>query len=186
MMFKKAPVHIIGDSMVRKTPDFLRREVECTSMGGAKIQDVKKKVLEEVKEMEERSLLVIQGGGNNLEATGAEETVKEVVEAVRAAEDKKMSVAVVGVLWRPREGTLYEKTKRETNQMLCKKLLKLKMEWLAEKKGNVSFLDFDRILDQDRLFSRDGIHLNQDGNQKMGRRLAEWMRARHVCCVEMA
>ncbi|MPC12624.1 hypothetical protein E2C01_005329 [Portunus trituberculatus] len=57
MMFKKAPVHIIGDSMLRKTPDFLRREVECTNMGGAKIQDVKKKVLEEVKEMEERSLL---------------------------------------------------------------------------------------------------------------------------------
>ncbi|MPC84131.1 hypothetical protein E2C01_078858 [Portunus trituberculatus] len=40
--------------------------------------------------MEERSLLVIQGG-NNLEATGAEETVKEVIEVVKAAEDKKMS-----------------------------------------------------------------------------------------------
>ncbi|MPC73576.1 hypothetical protein E2C01_067910 [Portunus trituberculatus] len=65
-----------------------------------------------VKEMEERSLLVIQGG-NNLEATGAEETVKGVIEAVRAAEDKKMSVAVVGVLRHLREGVLYEKTKRD-------------------------------------------------------------------------
>ncbi|MPC87620.1 hypothetical protein E2C01_082490 [Portunus trituberculatus] len=111
MMFKKALVHIIGDSMVRKTPDFLRREVECTSMGGATIQDVKK-VLEEVKEMEERSLLVIQGG-NNLEATGAEETVKVVIEAVKAAEDKKMSVAVVGVLQCPHEGALYENTRRD-------------------------------------------------------------------------
>ncbi|MPC87195.1 hypothetical protein E2C01_082051 [Portunus trituberculatus] len=132
MMFKKAPVHIIGDSMMRKTPDFLRREVECTSIGGAKILDVKK-ILEE----------------------------------------------------RLREGALYEKTRRETNRMLCKELLKMKMEWLTEK-GNVSFLDLDGILDHDRLFNRDGVHLNQDGNQKMGRRLAEWMRTRQVCCVETA
>ncbi|MPC62954.1 hypothetical protein E2C01_057045 [Portunus trituberculatus] len=179
MMFKKALVHIIGDSMVRKPPDFLRREVECTSMGGAKIQDVKKKVLEEVIEMEERSLLVIQGG-NNLKATGAEETVKEVIEAVKAAEDKKMSVAVVRVLRCSCEGAWYINTRRAINWMLCKELLKLKMEWLAEKKGNVSFLDLDRILDQDRLFSRDGIHLSQNGNQKMGHRLAEWMRARQA------
>ncbi|MPC88269.1 hypothetical protein E2C01_083169 [Portunus trituberculatus] len=60
------------------------------------------------------------------------------------------------------------------------------VKWLAEKKGNVSFLDFDGILDQDRFFSRDGVHLNQDGNQKMGRRLAEWMRARQVCCMVTA
>ncbi|MPC37717.1 hypothetical protein E2C01_031207 [Portunus trituberculatus] len=209
MMFKKAPVHIIGDNMVRKTPDFLRREVEVASVytsawrAGDKFRvaadfdqvdgardmnvelDVKKKVLEEVKEMEERSLLVIQGGGNSLEAAGAEETVKEVIKAVKAAEDK-MNVAVVGVLWCPREGVLYEKTRRETNQVLCKELLHMKMEWLAEKKGNVSFLDTYGILDQDRLFSRDSIHLNQDGNQKMGHQLAEWMRARQVCCVETA
>ncbi|XP_063859593.1 uncharacterized protein LOC135100539 isoform X1 [Scylla paramamosain] len=30
MLFKKAPVHVIGDSMVRKTPDFVRRKLECT------------------------------------------------------------------------------------------------------------------------------------------------------------
>ena len=57
-------------------------------MGGAKIQDLKKKVMEEVKEMDERSLLVVQGEGNNLESAGTDETVKEVVEAVKAAEDK--------------------------------------------------------------------------------------------------
>ena len=33
-------------------------------------------------------LLVIQGWGNDLEGTGEEETVKEVVEAVKMAEEK--------------------------------------------------------------------------------------------------
>ncbi|XP_063867570.1 uncharacterized protein LOC135104286 [Scylla paramamosain] len=146
MVIKKAPVCVIGDSMVRKTPDFVRREIECTSMGGAKIQDVKRKVKEKVQEMEERSLLVIQGGGNNLVEAGAEETVKEVIEAVRAAKEK-MCVAMVGVLRHPREGVQYEKVKRETNRKICMELMKVKMEWMAEKKGNVSLLDMDWIFD---------------------------------------
>ncbi|MPC23227.1 hypothetical protein E2C01_016267 [Portunus trituberculatus] len=54
-----------------------------------------------------------------------------------------MSVAMARVLRHPREGALYEKARRETNWMLCKKLQKLKMEWLAEKKGNVNFRDLD-------------------------------------------
>ncbi len=185
MVVKKAPVRVIGDSMVRKTPDFVRREIECTSMGGAKIQDIKRKVKEEVQEMEERSLLVVQGGGNNLVEAGAEDTVKEVIEAVRAAEEK-MCVAVGGVLRRPREGVQYEKVRRETNRKICMELMKIKMEWMAEKKGNVSFLDMDGILDQDKFFGRDGVHLNHNGNERLGRRLAEWMRARQVCCVDEA
>ncbi|MPC23089.1 hypothetical protein E2C01_016127 [Portunus trituberculatus] len=68
-------------------------------MQGAMIRDIKK-VLEEVKEVEDRSLLVIQGGDNNLEANGTKETVKEMVEVVKAAEGK-MTVAVVGVLQCP-------------------------------------------------------------------------------------
>ncbi|XP_063877012.1 uncharacterized protein LOC135109544 [Scylla paramamosain] len=154
-------------------------------MGGAKIQDVKRKVKEEVQEMEERSLLVVQGGGNNLVEAGAEDTVKAVIEAVRAAEEK-MCLAVVGVLRRPREGVQYEKVRREMNRKICMELMKVKMEWMAGKKGNVSFLDMDGILDQDKFFGRDGVHLNHNGNERLGRRLAEWMRARQVCCVDDA
>ncbi len=120
-------------------------------MGGAKIQDIKRKVKEEVQEMDERSLLVIQGGGNNLVETGAEETVKEVIEAVKAAEEK-MCVAMFGVLRCPREGVQYEKVRRETNRKICMELMKIKMEWMAEKKGNVSFLDMDGILNQDKFY----------------------------------
>ena len=90
--------------------------------------------------MEESSLLVIQGEGHILESAGTDEMVKEVVEAVKAAEGK-ISVAVMGVLRYPREGREFERMRRETNQWICKEFLKIKMEWLTKKKGNVSFLD---------------------------------------------
>lgn len=78
--------------------------------------------------MEESSLLVIQGGGHILESAGTDEMVKEVVEAVKAAEGKKISVAMVGVLRLPREGKEYERIRRETNHRICKELFKIKME----------------------------------------------------------
>ena len=77
-----------------------------------------------------------------------------------------MSVAVVEILWHP-QGVWYERMRKETNWMICKEVPKMKMEWLAKKKGNVSFLDTDGILDHDR-YERDGLHFNHDGNQKLG------------------
>ena len=71
-----------------------------------------------------------------------------------------------------KEGKEHEKISRETNQRICKELLKIKMECLTEK-GNVNFLDMDGILNQDKAFGRDGVHLSNDGNLRLGRRLAE-------------
>ena len=131
-------------------------------------------------------LLVIQGGGNDLEGTGEEETVKEVVEAVRMAEEKNLSVAVVGVMRRPREGDRYERLRRRTNARLQEEVLKLKMDWLKNKKGNVSFIDLDATLREGKDFALDGVHLNEGGNERMCRRLREWMRARSLVCMDSA
>ena len=60
---------------------------------------------------------------------------------------------------------------------------------LTKKKGNVtnvSFLDMDSILREVRFFARDGVHLNDAGNERMGRRLREWVRARSLCTVDLA
>ena len=62
----------------------------------------------------------------------------------------------------------------------------MKTEWLTNKKGNVSFLDMDSVLREDRFFARDGVHLNDAGNERMGRRLREWVRARSLCTVNLA
>lgn len=188
MVKKLAPIRIIGDSMVKKTQDYVKCKLTGSgqdSLSGARIHDVKKKVEERVDSCE-NGMLVIQGGGNDLERIGTEETVKEVVEAVKAAEGKQVSVAVVGVIRRPREGDRYERIRRATNVKIQEEVLKLKIEWLKEKKGNVSFIDLDGILREGKDFSADGVHLNDTGNERMGRRLREWVKARSLHCVNVA
>ncbi|MPC58795.1 hypothetical protein E2C01_052804 [Portunus trituberculatus] len=87
--------------------------LDLTLTRGARIQEIKKAVGAKTQDFE-NGLLVIQGGGNDLERIGEEEIVKGVVEAVKAAEGKNLSVAVVGVIRRPREGDRYERLRRVT------------------------------------------------------------------------
>ena len=183
MVKRKAPIRIVGDSMVRRTPDVLKCNMPgsgCTSLSGAHIKDVKDRVVEEAASMEKESLLIIQGGGNNLLQTGCENTVKDVVDSVKAVEEKKMSVAVIGVLRRPKEGPEYERLRKETNRKIHEEIIKMKVQWLKEGKGNISFLDMDPVLGQDKFFARDGVHLNEEGQSRMGRRLREWVNARSL------
>ena len=187
MVQKRAPIRIIGDSMVKKTGLHVRCKMsgsKCTSLSGASIRQVRETVEKEAREIEDNSLMILQGGGNGLEYVGVEDTVKEVVNAVKAVEEKGMSVAVVGVLRRPREGMQYETLRKRTNRRIQEEMLRMKMEWMRERKGNVSFIDMDATLQDDRLFARDGVHLNDAGNEKMGRRLCEWVRARSLRMVE--
>ncbi|KAG0713017.1 hypothetical protein GWK47_000167 [Chionoecetes opilio] len=48
-----------------------------------------------------------------------------------------MSVAVVSVLRPTREGTQYKRLRKATNKRIFEEVLKLEMEWLNEKKGNI-------------------------------------------------
>ena len=188
MIKRKSPICIVGDSMMKNTGAHLQTNVSGNSLvclRGARIQEVKKTVAEKTQSLN-NGLLVIQGGGNDLEGTGEEETVKEVVEAVRMAEEKNLSVAVVGVMRRPREGDRYERLRRRTNARLQEEVLKLKMDWLKNKKGNVSFIDLDATLREGKDFALDGVHLNEGGNERMCRRLREWMRARSLVCMDSA
>lgn len=182
MRKKKAPIRIIGDSMVKTMSSQVKcrmRGSGCTSLSGAKITDIRKKVEEEAASMED-GMLIIQGGGNGLEYVGEDETVRNVVDAVRSVEGKGMSVAVVGVMQRPREGPFYERLRRSTNRRLQEELLKMKIEWMKEKKGKLSFIDMDGVVDRFSLYEKDGVHLNDAGTARMGRRLCEWVRARSL------
>ena len=182
---RTAPITVIGDSMVRHVDGQLAGEARgCSveSLRGARIGAVKRKVVEKAGELED-GLLVIQGGGNDLEDVGTENTVKEVVEAVKAVEGKKMSVAVVGIMRRPCEGERYETIRKRTNVRLHEELLKVKVEWMKERKGNVSFLDLDGVLREGMDFAADRVHLNRSGLAGVGKRLREWRNARLVQCV---
>ena len=185
-MKKRCAFRIIGDSMIRRTPEYVKcyqRGSGCTSMSGAGIREIGRVVKDEAKDMED-GLLVVQGGGNGLERTGCEETVREMVEAVKAVEGKNMNVAVIGVLPRPREDRAYEKLRKATNRKLYQELLKMKIEWVKEKKGNVSFLDVGRDL-KPVMYARDGVHLNTGGQVVMGRLLREWVKARTTSWVDV-
>ena len=181
---KQAPLRIIGSSMVKK----VGRHVKCTSQGsgvtslsGAKVDRIRQEVTDTMKDLE-NGLLIVQGGGNGLERKGPEETVKELVEAVKTAENKKMSVAVVGILKRPRESPQYERIRKDTNTKLSEELMKMKVEWLSEKKGNISFINMDPLL-KNADFCEDGVHLNDGGNERLARRLIQWVHARSLQCV---
>ena len=54
--------------------------------------------------MKAQSWLIIQGGGNNLLETGYDDTVKDIVDFMKTVEEKRMNVALIGVLRQPREG----------------------------------------------------------------------------------
>lgn len=180
------PIRVVGDSMMKNVKSQLGCKAEGSgveSLSGARIGEVRRRVEEKAGEFKEGSLLIIQGGGNDLENVGTEDTVREVVEAVKAVEGKNVRVAVVGVMRRPREGERYERVRQRTNIRLQEALLQLKVEWLRGKKGNVSFVDLDGVLREGLDFTVDGVHLNQSGHERMGRRLREWRNARSVQCV---
>ncbi|MPC92165.1 hypothetical protein E2C01_087237 [Portunus trituberculatus] len=67
-----------------------------------------------------------------------------------------------------------------------KKMLKLKLDWLWNKRGNVSFIDLDAAMREGMDFLLDGMHLNEVGNERMCRRMCEWMRARSLVCIGSA
>ncbi|MPD06384.1 hypothetical protein E2C01_102193 [Portunus trituberculatus] len=75
MIVKKSPICITGDSMIKNTGAHLRSKVSGASqecLKGARIQEIKK--VHEKTQTVENGLLVIQGGGNDLERVGEEET----------------------------------------------------------------------------------------------------------------
>ena len=96
--------------------------------------------------------------------------------------EKKVRVAVVGVLGRPRESRGYEELRKETNRMLQQEVLKLKVE-CSERDGDygVSFLDLDGALPP-RVYGRDGVHLSREGDRMMSRRFLEWITATERLC----
>lgn len=157
--------------------------IGCTNMPGASIRDITEKVKQETKKMED-GMLIVQGRGNQLQENGVDATVKEIMDAVMSAE-KKTNVAVVGILRQPQESMEYERLRRGTNKRLCEEIVMIKMKWMTEKSGNMSFLDLDKTLGEDQFYARDGVHLNADSNARMGARLQEWVKARTVCCVDL-
>lgn len=101
--------------------------------------------------------------------------MKQVTEAVEAVTEN-VNVAVIGVIKRPRENDAYDRLRKDTNSKLSEQLLNIRIRRSKEKKGNISYLDFDAVL-HEWMFTG-GVHPIAEGYDCIGRRLGEWLRAR--------
>jgi hypothetical protein len=159
----KPPIIMVGDSMIgslrgKVSVNEAGSEIVCLS--GANII----KIREEVKHKSERSnggLLVLQGGGNGLREIGVEKTVEEIISTTREAHDKNLAVAVVGILRRPREDGIYEQMRKEVNEKVFQRLVKMKVEYMRKHEERVSYLDPDCM--KEHMYRIDGVHLNNEG-----------------------
>lgn len=181
----KWPIVCVGDSMVRNAHRYMAMRGEnskLVSLSGKGIEEVVETARESMRGLQE-GMLILQGGGNGLRQLGPEQTVRKVMECVREVKRvKKVRVAVVGVLGRPKESSGYEELRKETNRLLRQEVLDLKVE-CGKREGDygVSFLDLDGALPPG-VYGRDGVHLDGEGDRLMCRRFLEWVTATERLC----
>ena len=139
------------------------------------------KIMESVKEECSKGgddLVVIQGGGNNLVGLGHKETADQVVKTVTEIMNGKRNrkVAVLSIIRRPREmiSEKYEDERKKANRDIQTELCKMK-----ENKMQVSFIDLDPVIHKS-MFRVDGVHLNEEGNDRMCMRILTWMKQKEA------
>ena len=127
---RKKKINIIGDSIARGITRVVKCNEQgsgCTSIRGAGIKQIMLTCEKKAEELEDDSLLIIEGGGNSLKYLGEEETVTCMMESIKRIKEKKlMKVAVLGIIPRPQEKAHYERQKRGTNRRLQQELCSLK------------------------------------------------------------
>ena len=179
------PIVCVGDSMIKN----IRRHMvmkgeksQLVSLSGKGIEEVTEVARRSMSGLEE-GMLILQGGGNGLRQLGPEQTVKKIIECVEEIKvRKKVRVAVVGILGRPKESRGYEELRRETNRLLQQEVAKMKMEYCKhEGDYGVSFMNMDEVLPPD-VYGRDGVHLNREGDRLMCKRFLEWVTATERLC----
>ena len=174
------PIVCVGDSMVRNVDRHMAMRGEnsqLVSLRGKGIEDVARVAREKMRGLEE-GMLILQGGGNGLRQLGPEQTARSIMECVREVKkEKKVRVAVVGVLRRPQETRGYDELRREINRILQQEVIKMKIK-CSKREGDyrASFLDLDGALTLG-VYGRYGVHLNREGDKLMCKRLLEWVMA---------
>ncbi|KAG0730605.1 hypothetical protein GWK47_000001 [Chionoecetes opilio] len=127
----------------------------------------------------------MQEGGTPLGVLGPEQTVGKVMECLKdiKKDRKKVRVAVVGIMRRPRENAGFEEMRRDTNKRLQEEVVRMKAE-CSKDPGDygVSFINLDGALPQE-VFEGDKVHLNWEGERRMcGRESLRGIRATERLC----
>ena len=181
----KPTINIVGDSMVRNVTKLIKCEEEgsgCVSLRGAGVKQIMESVSQNACDMKRNGLLIVQGGGNSLNALGPNETVECIMNTVRETQNKRkdIRIAVVGIMPRPKESKRYETMRNRVNKMIQEQVCALKLTLLKKREGDVSYLDIDSVLTKE-MYAKDGVHLNAEGDIQFGRRLLQWVKEKERC-----
>ena len=156
---KEGTVLLIGDSLARGVGIHLRSQhcmFESQAFGGARIEDITKKV-EDVKDENEKHIVVMVGT-NNLKSDGTTlimDKYKDLIKQLKAKRFNKISL--VGIL--PRNDlSNYNNSKRIAMNKQLKDLCK---------KNEIKFLEIE--IDKDAMLDSRGLHLNFQGQDKAAR-----------------
>jgi len=173
----KPPIVIVGDSMIGS----LRGKVsvneagsEIVSLSGADIIKIRGEACNK-SESAKGGLLVLQGGGNGLRDIGVEKTVEEIISTASEIHNKNLAVAVVGILRRPREDGTYDRMRKEVNEKVFQRLMRMKVEYMRKREKRVSYIDPDCM--KEHMYKMDGVHLNNEGAEVFGRKVRRWVLA---------
>ncbi len=156
---KEGTVLLIGDSLTRGVGCHLKSQhsmFESRAFGGARIEDITKKV-EEMNDLEESHIVVLVGT-NNLKSDGTTMIMnkyKDLVNQLKAKRFRKISI--LGILAR-NDLSNYNNSKRIAMNIQLKELCM---------KNEIEFLEI--AVDKGSMLDRGGLHLNFSGQDKVAR-----------------
>ena len=175
-------IRIVGDSMIRGFGKYINVEQpgsELKSMPGAGILHVLKVARSNLTQ-EYEGALIIQGGGNGLNVLGADRTADSMMQTVGEIHTKypKCELLMIGIIPRPGESQRYEIMRRNVNRKLASEIDRMMGLW-GNRRGWISFLSPDEYLVESD-FNVDLVHLNDEGERRLGEACARWVSWRRL------
>ena len=109
------------------------------------------------------------------------QTVKSIMNGVQDVKkkNKRIRVAIMSVLPRPKEDEEYEQVRTEVNRKLHECVINESMKSFQDREdGGISFLDLDPTLlsVKGNQFCSDCVHLNEEGERAVSARVIKWTR----------
>jgi len=155
---KEGTVLLIGDSLARGVGCNLKSQhnmFESQAFGGARIEDIAKKV-EEIKDNERH--IVVMVGTNNLQSDGTTMIMNKYKDLIAQLKGKRFKqTSMVEILAR-NDLSNYNNSKRIAMNIQLKELCQ---------KNNIDFLEI--AIDKDAMLDGRGLHLNFCGQDKVAR-----------------
>ena len=122
-------------------------------------------VKKEAQKSSKQTFVILQGGGNGLDSSGSQNTIKNMREIVKDLKEKfeNVEIALTPIFPRKHYRPEYEVMRRETNKAMR----------VLSKEEDLAFIELEEPWNW--LVSRDGIHLCRHGHNHLGFVYRRWL-----------